>query len=155
MNLCMIKSCVKHAALFVGAALNSYPAKCFCPYVMRLAFYTGKVTSWLFGIKILSGIGYTYKRNANLHLYLLAFLKVERHKISNVIACHIATIVVVYLVLSAIHIPIFCSTLKLGLLFPVATLLWSFAHTHNKIHRKYSLRIVTESAKQTHTLKLG
>ena len=48
-----------------------------------------KVPTLLFTIQIQPGILYTDKRNAHLHFYLFAFLRIERKISTNIISCYL------------------------------------------------------------------
>ena len=74
MYLRVVKGCIEHAALLFGSAFHRDAAEGLCPYVVSLLLYAGKIACGLFGIKVLAGIGYAYKRHTYLHLHLLGFL---------------------------------------------------------------------------------
>ena len=114
-----------------------------------------KVPTLLFTIQIQPGILYTDKRNAHLHCYLFAFLRIERKISTNIISCYLFSIAGIKFIFSLVRIPFCLYTSHRSLFLPIPCCYRCFLYPHHKINRKYSLRIITECTKQLHSLNFA
>src|SRR3712207_3672566 len=120
MELTVVECGVEYALLNLRAALHGDATEGFFPRLTGVGTHGVKALASLFGLQILTGIGYADKRNAHLYLYLLTFGAIVAEEVAHLIARHLARVVRVELVTAVVFVPLSFDSGKRGLLFPIA-----------------------------------
>src|SRR3712207_4917122 len=155
MELTVVECRVEHSLLGLRAALHGDAAEGLFPCLTGVGTHGVKGFAPLFGLQILTGIGYADERDAHLHLHLLAFGAIVAEEVAHLIARHLARVVRVELVTAVVLVPLGFHSTERGLLFPIAGSHRSLVDTQHEVDGEYRLTVITERSQKAMALNLG